>query len=460
MTMTEAIEHNESAAVERRLTDWLERSIGGTVTAIKRQDRWRPAWFVELTQAAGVQRLYVRGDRTSKSVSYPLDYEFRILQVLEANGIPVPHVYGLCPDPFAIVMAEAPGRADLSTAESEDERRSVLDQYVEILAAIHAIDTAKFEAAGLKRPAEPAAIALNLFEEFVTLYRAAKRRPEPLLEFMIGWVRRNVPRHRNRVSLVWGDPAQFLFQDGRITAVHDFELAHLGDPVHDLAALPLRDTNQPLGDIGRALRRYIDLTGESVEEEVFDFHLLQFAVSTPLSLADSISRPLPLGALVQYMEWFVHFCRIPLELMARRAGVTLAPLSLPEFRPTRFGTMAEGLIGAIGAIPAAGDFATYQRKSAAQLAIYLHRTGEMGPAFERQDVAETEALLGATFDGWQETDRALENFVRDAGAEHDEVLIPLFYRRIQRQAVLLEPVLSRPEAAKPVKSFARLMARG
>jgi hypothetical protein len=391
---------------------------------------------------------------------FPLEYEFRILQVLEAHGIPVPHVYGLCPEPRAIVMAQAPGRPDLSTAASEDERCSVLDHYAEILAAIHGIDPAEFEAVGMKRPAAQAAIAHHLFEEFVTMYRAGKRRPEPMLEYFVSWVHRNAPTNRDRVSFVCGDPGQFLFEEGRVTAMLDFELAFLGEPIHDLAGLPLRDLAEPLGDMGRVVRRYGQLTGEKIEERVFDFHLIQWAVCTPLSMADNVSQPLPLGALVQYMEWFVHFARVPLELMARRAGIALPPLALPEFRPAKSSSMAEGLIGAIRAIPAADTYAVYQRDSAAQLATYLHRIAEMGPAFEQQDIADTEALLGKTFDGWQAADAALETFVQGAGAEQDPGLIVLFYRRMQRQAVLLEPLLGRPEAANSAKSFAMLMGRG
>jgi hypothetical protein len=377
--------------------------------------------------------------------------------VLEANGIPVPHVYGLCPDPLAIVMDKAPGHSDLSTA-GEDERCAVLDHYAEILAAIHKIDVAQFEAIGMKRPVGPAAIAHNLFDEFVSKYRTVKRRPEPILEFLIGWAYRNAPRHRNRVSFVCGDPGQFMYENGRVTVVNDFEIAFLGDPIHDLAGLPLRDTGEPLGDIGRLVSRYVELSGETIEESVFDFHMIQWAIVTPLGTAlDNISQPLPMGALVIYMEWFVHYARIALELIAYRTGVTLGPLTMPEFKPPKFGIMADALVGAVRAIPVIDTFASYQRESAAQMAVYLNRIGAMGPALEQQDVAETQALLGAQFDGWWAADAALEEFVRTATADQAKGLIPLLYRRIQRQMVLLEPVLSRPESAASVKCFASLM---
>ena len=448
----------DSAATERRLAAWLEKNIGGKVIGMRRQERWRPAWFVDIDHPDGPKKIYVRGERTSKSVSYSLDYEYRIFQVLETHKIPVPHVYGICPDPHAIIMDQAPGRADLSTCETEDERRTVLDEVIENMVRMHAIDASKFAAIGMKLPKEPTEIAHNIFDEFVNMYQDAKTRPEPLLEFVIAWVRRNVPKHRNRVCLAWGDPGQFLFHEGRLTAMLDFELAYLGDPIHDLAGLPLRDTAEPLGDLKRAYRRYMELTGEEIEPEVFDFYMTQWAICTPLSMVESTTTPLPMGAMLQYMEWFVHFCRYPLEIMAAGADIDLKPLELPQFTPTRTCAMGEGLIGAIRAIPVEGDFATYARDSTADLATYMHRLAVMGPAFEKQDIAETEALLGAKFDTWLEADAALEKFVQGASADQDAKLISLFYRRTQRQAWLMEPVLSRPEVATPARTFNQIMS--
>ena len=427
---------------------------------MQRQNRWRPAWFLETAGSPAVEQLYVRGERTTKSVMFPLEYEFRVLQVLEANGILVPHVYGMCPDPMAIVMSKAPGRADLSTAANDDVRRSVMDRYIDQLAAIHAIDASAFEAVGLERPVGPTAIALEFFEQYVELYRESKRRPEPLLEFFINWVRRSVPKNRSRVSLVCADPAQFLFRNDRVTALLDFELAYLGDPMHDLAGLLLRDLNEPLGDLGRALRRYCELTGEQIDEEAFDFHTIRWAACTPLSMADNVSRPLPMGDILQYMEWFVHVGRISLEVMARRLRIPLSPMPTPVARPAWLGIASEALVGAVRGLAASDAFAAYQRDSAAKLAMYLHHVGEIGPELERQDIQDVNELVGGKFETWQQADAALEQFILRAGPGCDRDLIPLLYRRTQRQQALLEPVLSRPSVALSTKSLPELLNGG
>ena len=66
--------------------------------------------------------------------------------------------------------------------------------------------------------------------------------PDPALVFTLRWLRGNVPDVDGPVVLVQGDtgPGNFMFADGRVVAVVDWELAHLGDPMDDIAWLSLR----------------------------------------------------------------------------------------------------------------------------------------------------------------------------------------------------------------------------
>jgi len=425
---------------DRRLIAWLERTLGGEVTSIERQGRWRRAWMVEFAQGAETKRLYVRGARFRDPLNYPLRLEFEVMSLLEANGIPTPHIYGFCPDPQGIVMTNDPGQANLGTAATEEERRSVLDHYIEILAAIHKLDPAQFVPAGLHLPKTSEEIALHRLDNFEADYRAAKTRPEPLLEYLIGWVRRNAPAHRRRVSLVTGDPAQFLFRNGRVTAVIDFELSFLGDPIYDLTPLQIRSFMEPLGDLRRAINRYVDITGETIEGKVYDFYNVEYCVIGSLSAAELLTRSEPGEDMAQSLEWAIQGNRFPLELMAYHAGVDLPPLAPHEVLPARFAPMADHLVGSIRALQVAEGFQTYQRdRVVGRLADFLSYVAQHGPALERADIAETEALLDAKFDSWQAADTALESFVGKAGPEFDKALIPLFYRRMQRQLFLFEP---------------------
>jgi aminoglycoside phosphotransferase (APT) family kinase protein len=448
-------------ATEQRLITWIEKNLSGKVTSIDRQQRWRPCWFVKVHTKDGRDlSLYVRGDRTSRSIPAPFEQEYHIMRVLEAEGLNVPHLYGLCPDPSSIVMDLAPGQADLSTAASDADRRAVMEQYMSALARIHSLDVAKFAAIGMRLPVGARDIGHSQFDDYETMYRKGKKRPEPLMEYLIRWVRRNVPMHRDKVSFVCSDVAQFMFSGNKLTALLDFEMSYLGDSIQDLAALQLRDTWEPLGDVPAALRHYEKVTGAPIDGDAFDFHAISFAAITPISMTENIATVVPMGSVLQYLEWWINFCRVPLELIAARAKWSL-PMPAPlKSEPSFYAPQAESLVGAIKAVPIeATSFATFERDAAAGLAGFMARVGEYGASAARADLAETEELLGAKFDSWQAGDAALEAFVLKAGADQDARLVPLFYRRIQRQWDLLTPFLSRPSVAGRLKTFSELMGR-
>jgi aminoglycoside phosphotransferase (APT) family kinase protein len=444
---------------DRRLAAWIEENLSCKITAFERQKRWRPGWYVDTWTSAGEhQSLYVRGHRPERDDDAPFYREYKVLKVLEAEGIPVPHIYGLCPDPLAMVQDRAAGRPDLSTAESDEERACVLNQYMEVLARVHQIDPGKFEGIGLEPCDGPREIVVGHFNRFVAEYRRSKRRPEPVMEFLIGWVQRNTPLHRTKVSFLVSDVAQFMFDDGKLTALLDLELACLGDSLQDLAAFQFRNTSEPLGDFASALRHYQEITGEPIDADVFDLHAIAFASITPLGMTSRVSRSMPTSSVLQYLEWWVHGSRWPLEIIAARSNVVLPqPEPLPP-EPTPYDPLSESLVGAINALPADGEFATYERGATANLAAFVARTTQYGPPIYRQDKAEVEAFLGGQFDSLEEADAALEAFVLAADAEEDARLLPILYSRVQRHCELFRPFLSRPSVENRMKTFAQLMA--
>jgi aminoglycoside phosphotransferase (APT) family kinase protein len=66
-------------------------------------------------------------------------------------------------------------------------------------------------------------------------------RRHPILEWALIWFRTHAPKAR-RISVVHGDYriGNFLELDGRISAILDWELVHLGDPMEDLGWICLQ----------------------------------------------------------------------------------------------------------------------------------------------------------------------------------------------------------------------------
>ncbi|MFN8624860.1 MAG: phosphotransferase family protein [Candidatus Binatia bacterium] len=433
----------------RRALAWIERELDGKAVRFERQPRWRPAAFLDLERDGQSIPLYFRGDRgASDHGVYPLEHEMRVLQVLEAHGIPVPHIYGFCPDPRGIVMARAPGRpvAQL-VSEEAGTRQAVFDDYIDILARMHRIDPAALEAIGLSRPRQAQELALVDFDAWERVYRGKKRRPEPLIEFVIRWVRGNIPQGRNRVSLLTGDCGQFLYRNDRVTVLHDLELACLGDPAADLAGLRCRDTSEPLGDLARAIRRYGEIVGEEVDLEAVDFHTVRLGICTPMSVQAVVADPPPGTNLVQYLAWYLVYARLPLEVLAWRLGVELTPIDMPEERQTRHSPGYRALVSLLDDDPRSTVSDRYRIDAAGRIAEYIRRADLLGPAFEEQDLDEMGVILGRRPANWIDGDAALEALVLTAAPERSAEFVRYFHRRMLRQEALLKPVMRELEHA-------------
>jgi aminoglycoside phosphotransferase (APT) family kinase protein len=442
-----AQEHGLDATWQRAFAR-VEELVGGRVVDARRQDRWRPAWFLDVETGDGVVAVYFRGDRGEADHGvYPLEHEMGVLQVLEDHGVPVPHVFGFCDDPRGIVMATAPGHANLATEADPELRRSVLEDYVRILAGIHRLPLDAFQRLGLHRPRNASEIGLGDLPRWEKSYRARKSRPEPLIEFVLRWLHRNPPHHRARATFVAGDSGQFLFEGGRVTALIDLELAYLGDPLADLAGMRCRDLSEPLGDLSQAFARYAEETGEPLDLPALHFHTARFGICTPMAVAALCASPPPGLNLAQYLGWYHVYGRVPLEAIAEREGIGLEPIAMPVDKDAT--PNAVGFDTLVGLLEAGeGGERSYAMDTALRVAAWLREVDRHGERLAEQDLEEAGALLGRSLTDATEADAALEVLVAEAEPARDGELLRYFHRRTQRQEVLLRPALRELEGAR------------
>ncbi len=431
----------------RRAFAWVERELGGRVCNLQRQGRWRPAYFFDLDRDGELLPLYFRGDRghaEGERVAGVLDHEANIYRVLEASGLPVPHVYGLCRDPDGIVMDRCPGSFNLATVADERERRQILDHYIELLVQMHAVDPAAFEARGLQRLEGERALALGDFDQWVEQYRSAKRRPEPMLEFAIQWVYRNVPTGRREVTFVSADSGQFLFEDGRVTALLDMETGYLGDPLADLGGLLCRDLGEPLGELAPAFRRYGELSGREVDLDVVRFHGVRFNLCTPLAMAHFEAGAQPGIDYAMYRAWSIVWGRATLAGIAELLRVELPEIAPCQERPTLRTPAHDSLVHMLGELrdQVADDEALfYERDRAYRLAQYLRRVELLGPELDRVQREELGKILGHPVHDLVAANEELERQVLEAGPERDVELLRYFHRQTLREHELHRPAL-------------------
>ncbi len=433
----------------QRAFEWVEKELSAEIISFERQPRWRPAFFVEALRDGESLPLYLRGERGELDHgAYPFEHEARVLQVMESEGLPVPHIYGISPDPKMIVMDKMPGRVDLSTAENEGERVSALNDYMDLLADLHAIDPKRFEEIGVEKPQDPEAAGFADLARWEKHFRDAKNRPEPIIEFIYGWLRRNVPTERYEVSCLQVDSAQFLFDKGRVTSFLDLELACLGDPAADLAGMRGRDLAEPIGDLKPAFERYFEKTGKPIPKEVIDYHTVRFNLATPTTCAPIVHAPPDTVDYIQYLAWYWVWSRASVEIMADMAGIALPIPEISEPTQTLYGPAHDLLVDKLGSLRSANDdFLRYELDTTWRNASYLKRVESMWPEMELQEASEIDALIGRVT---QPLDREadLETFVLEHGAAKEEELLQFFQKRCRRQEALFEPVARELKGAK------------
>lgn len=441
---------------DEKLRSWIERNLGGAVESLERHARWRAGWWVDLRRGEERLRLYVRGAREEEYPPWPIEREAGIMRVLERHGIPVPHVYGICPDPHAVVMSRAPGRHDLSTAEDEAERLAVLEQLAEIMAAMHGIDPAELVALGVALPRSDEEIALGCFGVCEALYDRGRNRPDPRIAFLRRWVRRNVPRDRKRIAVLHCDSGQFVFDQRRITAMVDFEFACLGDPLIDLANLQARAVYEPMGDLAPLFRRYRSLTGEALDHDVLCYHSVWWLLSTPLVIASSLHAPLPSASYYDHVCWYFGAIVGAFECLADRLGVVLDEARpAVAARPSRWAPVFDVLAIRFAQDARSGE--PYDREQREKLVEFARRVDAQKEDAEAEYLRDAGRLLGRALRDWEHADRELEDFVLSAGPEHDAELVRLFHRWCKRQGALFDGLVQMPNLVRRVQPFREML---
>jgi aminoglycoside phosphotransferase (APT) family kinase protein len=173
--------------------------------------------------------------------------EYRVMDLLGRSGcgVRVPTVTLACADPAVIgapfyLMERVPGeviRTSLPEWATEEARRAIGFELVDALAELHSAPVEPFVEAGIGKPA-------GYLERQLRRWRGqregAKTRELPDYDVLSDWLERHLPKQAG-TSLVHGDyklDNVAVSPDGpRLTAILDWEMATVGDPLADLGYL-------------------------------------------------------------------------------------------------------------------------------------------------------------------------------------------------------------------------------
>lgn len=217
--------------------------------------------------------------------------EYESLSALSVSEVPAPRVYLASDDPTILgapfflsekVAGETPLPWGSQGQALEGARRdSLAADFIGALATLHRFDWRATPLAkwGVGVTLENA--AHRQIDDWESRFRRWALRPHPMAHRALQWLRANSPV-AERLSLVHGDYrlGNFLERDGRISAILDWELVHLGDPIEDLgwAFLPQYRGGGPLvcglATEPEFIARYESQSGVKVDPASLRFYLV------------------------------------------------------------------------------------------------------------------------------------------------------------------------------------------
>jgi aminoglycoside phosphotransferase (APT) family kinase protein len=251
----------DEAALARKIAVYLSHEVRRRVTVgtIRRF----PVGFSWLTYAVPVRGLHGADESEELILRLGPDYglfapysavpQVLAMQSLEGTAVPLPRAYWSSDDasifgaPFLFCdmvsgAAVVPWVPAGSPGLEDGYRRRLGEQFIDALAALHRVDWSAKPIAALAAGIDVHNAALRNVEHWEAQIARWAMRPYPLAEWGVRWLKANAPVAPH-VAIVHGDyrTGNFLERNGRITAILDWELVHLGDPHEDLgwASLPM-----------------------------------------------------------------------------------------------------------------------------------------------------------------------------------------------------------------------------
>jgi aminoglycoside phosphotransferase (APT) family kinase protein len=435
------------------IVPWIEELTGARVLATNRVPGGasREAWFVDAERPDGAPwplfLRFSREKRPSGGLFHDLRVEAEVFLALNDTEVTVPRTLGVHPTREAMLAERVSGGTWFYRIKDADEQVRVAQDFIRNLAALHRIDPATLDIPSLGpiRSARELALA-----EIANMRRRATGPDgamDPLVRVSLEWLERNVPAYDGPVVLVQGDtgPGNFMYEDGRVTAVVDWELAHWGDPMDDIAWLSLRTVQDTFTHFPDRIREYEELSGNEVDEARVWYYRL-FAETRLSSNGFGGGRPQVPDGPVNYdvgngLIYSMLHRRLSLEALARVMGLDLVGTELPEPPPPEeWHALYDLLLGNFQAIvPRVADpLANAWSKGAVRLVKHLKELDRSGRAFAEAELDDIAALLGTRPLSVAEGRAAVARANAD-GKVSDEDYVRYAWRRVQRDDELLRP---------------------
>ena len=255
------------------LLRWIGAAAGGTVAKVAlAASGGRKGFRVDVDQAERQLSLYLQCGRAPDSGSFnPIEREAEVLRALEAIGVATPHVWGVSGDLNVMLVDRLEGLVWFHEPRDPHQQVAVAQDFIRQIARWHATPAVDLDLPSLKpvrsvkaHQGEQLAGIRRLFEDADAIAPI-----DEVARASLAYLEAQVPTYDGPAVLCQGDtgPGNFIYRDDQVVGVIDWELAHLGDPMDDIAWLSWRATQHGFPDFPARLREYEALSGITVDPQ-------------------------------------------------------------------------------------------------------------------------------------------------------------------------------------------------
>jgi aminoglycoside phosphotransferase (APT) family kinase protein len=434
--------------LEAPVVNWIEDAAGGRVTHTQQVAGGGRAGFAVDVQAPDgtTSALFLqRGGRGGVGSFMGFALEAEVYRALEPLGVPIPHVWGVDEQLDVFLVDRAPGTVWFRPPRDPAVELAVAQDFMRHLATWHAAGADKLDLPSfgpVRSVREHQRDQLAGIEAVFT--REDESLPLDLLaQTQLDHLVHRVPDYDGDPVLVQGDtgPGNFMYEGDRVTAIIDWELAHLGDPMDDIAWLSWRATQQGWPDFPARVREYEVASGIEVDPARVRYYRLNACarLGPRFGLADmgeGTTRPLgPAGAVDAAVDRFADGSGLVMNMLHRRMRLTAQAdamgIQLPgreigdEAEPRPHAVLYDNVLAQLRDIVDRADDRAVSNlaKGAARQVKYLKGLDRNDRCFEEREVDDIGRLLGRMPTSLPAGRAHLPAAARDGKVEFDDYLL-------------------------------------
>lgn len=416
----------EESGDQQALFAWVAEVCGGEVISkeLASGGNRRKSWSVDVrTPDGNILEYFLRHDPRAEVVGaepHTIDREADVYRAITPIPVLAPRLIADSKPLRAILTERAHGIAEFRHSKDAAAKQAVTAAFMSNLAALHGFDTREMELDGGGNGR-----IIDHVKNDVAIWRAMYDevgKPDPLLDLAFGWLDANMPDPDGPVALVHGDagPGNFLFDHDQLTALIDWEFAHLGDPLEDIAWFSMRCVMEPVPDYFEALEIYERAAGQVIDRARLRYHRVLVSTRVAVIRHRNFASEPAYAIVSRGLNR-----RLLVEALAAASELDLPqpqPVSAPATPQTAY---YEKVIDDFGTVvlPRSSDKRVIAvAKNSAKVIKYLKAIDQLGPSIEDAKLLALTDLLGTPPTSIAAGEQDLSAAVRETRITFDQAL--------------------------------------